>query len=82
MRDLAKENEGKYNTKCKDFYDRKARERKCEIGDMVLVRNPDNEIHGFSRCSLDHMLLLMLYLEIHTKYTGLTTEQINATNYT
>ena len=33
------------------------------------------------RCSLDHILLLMLYLELHTKYTCLT-EQINTTNST
>ena len=48
MRDIAKENEGKYKTKCKENYDRKARDRKFEIGDLVLVRNPDNKIHGFS----------------------------------
>ena len=49
MRDIAKENEGKYKTKCKENYDRKARERKFEIGDLVLVRNPVNKIHGFSQ---------------------------------
>ena len=49
MRDIVKENEGKYKTKCKDIYDRKAREWKFEIGDLVLVRNPDNKIHGFSQ---------------------------------
>ena len=49
MRDIANENEGKYETKCKENYDRKARERKFEIGDLVLVRNPDNKIHGFSQ---------------------------------
>ena len=49
MRAIAKENEGKYKTKCKENYDRKARERKFEIGDLVLVRNPDNKIHGFSQ---------------------------------
>ena len=48
-RDIAKENEGKYKTKCKEICDRKARERKFEIGDLVFVRNPVNRIHGCSQ---------------------------------
>ena len=58
-----------------------SKERKFEIGDLVLVRNPDKKIHEFSRYSLDHMLLLMLYLVIHTKYMC-PTEQISATKCT
>jgi len=43
------ENEEKYKIKCKDVYDRKAKERKFEIGDLELVRNLDRKIHGFSQ---------------------------------
>ena len=37
MRVIAKENEKKYKTKCKEVYDKKAKERILVIGDLVLV---------------------------------------------
>ena len=47
--DIVKENEERYKTRCKEFYSRKTKERKFEIGDLVLVRNPVNRIHGCSQ---------------------------------
>ena len=49
MRVIAKENEKMYKTKCKEVYDKKAKERKLVIGDLVLVRNPVKKIHGFNQ---------------------------------
>ena len=76
--DIVKENEEIYKTRRKEICDRKARERKFEIGDLVLVRNPDNKIHGFSQVLSG---LYVVTAVIHTKYTCLT-DQINATNST
>ena len=49
MRVITKENEKMYKTKCKEVYDKKAKERKLVIGDLVLVRNPVKKIHGFNQ---------------------------------
>ena len=47
--DIVKENEERYKTRRKEFYNRKIKERNFEIGDLMLVRNPVNRIHGCSQ---------------------------------
>ena len=55
MRDLAKEKEEQYKEECINYYDRKAKERKFDVGDLVLVRNLVQNFRDLANFFLGHM---------------------------
>ena len=48
MRQLAKENQEVYKQNYKKNYDKKAKPRSFEVGDLVLVRD-HNKLQGFKK---------------------------------